>query len=353
MTERGRRALAALLTGVLLAGCLGGCALVPSRQTVTYLDAFDTVTTVTAYGLSADRFAADTARLYEEMLRYHRLYDIYTDYDGINNLKTVNEAQGAAVAVDEAVLELLEYGKEAYGLTDGRVNVLFGSVLKLWHDSRRAALENASDAALPDKEALVQAAAHCDPACLRIDREAGTVQLTDPSARLDVGAIAKGFAAERLAAFAKQILGWDSALLDVGGNIRAVGQKSTAFGDRPYTIGIRNPDADSAKGNLLTVAVSDKAVVTSGDYQRYFTVNGQDYHHIIDVDTLYPAAHVRAVTVICSDSGLADVLSTALFTLPIAEGKNLLNRCEDAEAVWVLSDGSMQVSANFLSYEVT
>ena len=89
------------------------------------------------------------------------------------------------------------------------------------------------------------------------------------------------------------------------------------------------------------------SVVTSGDYQRYYTVNGKNYAHIIDPDTLYPAAFVRAVTVVCEDSALADVLSTALFCLPLEQGKTLLKKTPNAHAVWVLTDGSLQYSDGF------
>lgn len=337
-----------MLLSLLLAVSLWGCALFGGgRQSVQYLDVFDTVSEITAYGVSAEEFAVGEARLHRFLQEYHQLYDIYTPYEGINNLYTLNCAVGQETAVDSRVLDLLEYGIEAYRLTDGRVNILFGSVLSLWHERRTAATENPATASLPDAVALQEAAKHTDLACLRIDRAAGTVQITDPMARLDVGAIAKGYVTERAAAFVREELGWEHVLLSIGGNIRAIGGKAE---NRPFAIGVKNPDEASATPYLMKLAADDIAVVTSGDYQRYYVVEGQRYAHIIDVNTLYPAAYMRAVTVLCPDSGLADTLSTALFCMPAEEGMALLENYPSAEAVFLLSDGSQRYSAGFEQY---
>lgn len=342
-----RRLLCLLLAALLTAG-LTGCR-GTQRRSVTYTDGFDTVTTLTAYGISQAEFTAGAERLHEKLLEYHRLYDIYTDYAGIANLKTLNDrAGGEPVALSAPVLELLEYGLQAYRDTDGRVNILFGAVLELWHACRQQAQQQPETAALPEPTALRAAAAHTDPACLVIDRAAGTARITDAKARVDVGAVAKGYAVERLAEFARQELGWRWVLINVGGNIRAVGGKGAA--DRPFTIGLQNPDTDSAKAYVATVSLPEGAVVTSGDYQRYYTVDGQRYAHIIDVDTLYPAARMRAVSVVCADSARADVLSTALFTLSVEAGQRWVEQLPGVEALWVQTDGSLVYSAGFAAY---
>lgn len=342
-----------VLFSLLLAGGLVGCAPFSSapKRSQTYMDVFDTVTEITAYGMSAAEFETDVQKLYEELSAYHRLYDIYNTYPELSNLKTVNDAAGGApVKVDGRILDLLEYGLDAYERSDGRVNILFGAVLSLWHDAREQGIANPDTASLPDEAALTAAAAHVSPDMLVIDRAAGTVRLTDPAARVDVGAIAKGYAVEQIARYAEEELGWSSALISVGGNIRAIGGKGGAGSDTPFVVGIQNPDTSSAKTYLTTVNITDGSVVTSGDYQRYYTVDGKTYAHIVDPDTLYPAAYVRAVTVVCADSGLADVLSTALFCLPPAQGEALLGEFPNAHAVWVLTDGSLTYSDGFTAY---
>lgn len=339
-----------VLLSLLLAGGLVGCAPFSSasKHSQTYLDVFDTVTDITAYGIGEQQFDADVRKLHDELTTYHRLYDIYNTYPDTVNLKTVNDAAGGApVKVDDRILDLLEFGVEAYTLTDGQVNILFGAVLSLWHDARTQGIADPSTAALPQSTDLTAAAEHVSIDTLIIDRAAGTVQLTDPAARIDVGAIAKGYATERIAQYAQDALGWSSALINVGGNVRAVGGKGGDNSGTPFVVGVQNPDTSSAKTYLATVKVADRSVVTSGDYQRYYTVDGKPYCHIIDPDTLYPATHVRAVTVVCEDSGLADVLSTALFCLPAEQGEALLRSIPNTHAAWVLHDGSVHYSAEF------
>lgn len=309
---------------------LAGCAPRTAQQSVTWLDLFDTVTTVTAFADDADVFHEKTQALYETLLHYHRLFDIYRDYDGLNNLKTVNDAAGKSpVAVDEAIIALLKDCVNYYELTDGRVNVAMGSVLSLWHEARETGV-------LPAEQALSEAALHTDITKLVIDEEKGTVYLADAAMRLDVGAIAKGWAAQKIAEAAPK-----GYLLSIGGNVCATGPKQTGA---PWVVGIQDPDG--GESYLQTVALERGSAVTSGDYQRFFEVDGRRYHHIIDPDTLQPGAYWRSVTVICGDSALADALSTALFILPLERGKALLLKT-GAEAMWLSADGMRYYSDGF------
>lgn len=329
-----RRILCAgLLCLLLLTGCASG-----RTYSVTYLTVFDTVTTVTAASGSEAEFEAAAQAIYDTLWDYHRLFDIYHDYSGINNLKTVNDQAGIApVPVDSRLLEFLKDCREYYILTGGRVNAAMGSVLKLWHDAREKGLSSPEAAALPDPSALREASAHCDWEQVILDEEKSTVYLADSQMSLDVGAIAKGWAAQKAAQAAPA-----GYLISVGGNICATGPKDPA--GTPWVIGIADPDGGS--GYLLTATISTGAMVTSGDYQRCYTVDGISYHHIIDPDTLMPAAYWRSVTVCCKDSALADALSTALFLLPQAEGQQLLDTC-GACAMWVDAEGNLFQSPGF------
>ena len=213
-----------------------------------------------------------------------------------------------------------------------------GSVLALWHDAREQALEDPDRAALPDRSALEEAALHTDLSALELDLEAGTAFLTDPDMALDVGALAKGYAVEQVAAAAP-----DHFLISVGGNVCATGPKPDGT---PWTVAVENPDG----GDFLKLLYAeDRSVVTSGDYQRYFELDGVRYHHIIDPDTLEPAAYWRSVTVVAESSAAADCLSTALFTLPQAEGQQLLDQW-GAEALWIGRDGAQVMSPGFSAY---
>ena len=323
-----------------LALTLSGCGLLEPKQTqytATFLTLFDTVTSVVGFADSEEEFQAKAQAIHDDLLYYHELFDIYHEYEGVNNLKTVNDRAGIApVAVAPAVIEMLLDCREFYELTEGRVNAAMGSVLNLWHESRNEGLNDPAAATIPDADALEEAADHMDCEKIVIDEAASTVFLPDPEMSLDVGAIAKGWAAQRAAENAPE-----GMLISVGGNVCATGPK-TAEGD-PWIVGIQDPDGD---GNVHTIYVTGGAVVTSGDYQRVYYVDGKAYHHIIDPDTRMPAEYWRSVTVVCEDSGLADALSTALFLLPLEEGLALAEKC-GAEALWIDAAGNESMTPGF------
>lgn len=333
--------LTALL--VLLALLLSACAAPqksdgPKQYNATFLTVFDTVTTVVGIAESEDAFTETAQQIHDELLEYHQLFDIYNSYEGISNLKDVNDAAGVApVQVDGRMIEFLLDCKEYYDLTGGRVNVAMGSVLYLWHETRSQGIDDPENARLPEEKALRAAAQHVSMDALVIDEEASTVFLTDPEARLDVGAAAKGWAAQRVAEAAPQ-----GMLISVGGNVCATGPKDAA--GTPWVVGIQDPDG--GEDYLHTLYISSGSVVTSGDYQRTYVVGGKNYHHIIDPDTLYPSEYWRSVSVICPDSGLADALSTALFLLPLEEGQALIESC-GAEAMWLDAEGNRFYSPGF------
>lgn len=335
-----KRIFLLILVTVLLTGCAAPAAETDSKEqyTATFLNLFDTVTTIIGRAENEEAFQKAAQTIHDDLQYYHRLFDIYNTYDSINNLKIINDNAGIApVKVDQAIIELLQDCKHYYDLTDGTVNVMMGSVLALWHDARNDGLNDPANARLPEQAALEQAAKHTAMDALVIDETAGTVYISDPDARLDVGAVAKGWATQRAAEKAPE-----NMLISVGGNVCATGPKLTD--GTPWVIGIQDPD--TAEKNLHTVFVTESSVVTSGDYQRIYWVDGKPYHHIIDPNTLMPSTNWRSVSIICPDSGLADALSTSLFIMGREEGMALAERC-GAEALWVTADGQEFMTAGF------
>ena len=164
---------------------------------------------------------------------------------------------------------------------------------------------------------------------------------------LDVGAIAKGYATEQVAAYmeSQQITGY---LLNVGGNVRCVGSR---YDGSDWRVGVENPLAEDGNRPYLEVLnINDISLVTSGNYQRYYEVDGVTYHHIIDSDTLMPATDFVSVSVLCKDSGLADTLSTALFVMSFKEGIELVENLSGVEAMWLQSNGEVSYSSGFGIY---
>lgn len=319
----------------------------PKNQYTKYsMEYFDTVTTIIGFEESEEEFNAVAEEILSELGEYHRLYTIYHRFDGLENLCTINElvdGEHRTVKVDRRIIDMLMFAKKMYTLTDGKVNVAMGSVLSLWHNYRKIGMDNPAHASLPPMEKLKEASLHTDILKMVIDEENSTVTLTNPLMKLDVGAIAKGYATECIARSLEE-RGITGYVLNVGGNICTIGSKPDGS---PWNIGLENPDG----GDYLEyLQLKGESIVTSGSYQRFYYVDGKPYHHIIHPDTLMPAEGYVSVSVICNDSGFGDALSTALFCLSTEEGLKLVESLPDTEAMWLTDDGVKTVSSGWNKY---
>ena len=357
MKTRAKRFVSALLAGVLCLSLLAGCASKKkelTRYSTVFYDVFDTVTQVIAYCESEEEFNTQMDALHADLITYNQLYDIYNDYPGVTNVKTINDNAGSApVEVDDRILSMLELADQMYQTTNGKLNIAMGSVLNIWHNYREAAeaAETDADNKLPTMEELEAAAQHCDINNVIIDADAKTVYLADPEMSLDVGSVGKGYAVEMVCQ-AAEARGLTSALVSVGGNLRAIGVKPDGS---QWTGGVENPWSSSdvyTSDSMLDGAInmSDMALVTSGDYQRYYVVDGKRYHHLIDPDTLFPAAYFNGVTVLCSDSGLAYCLTTGLFCQPLEDGMKIVESLDGVEAMWCTPDQQVITSSGWDSH---
>ena len=324
---------AAVLLGALVAGSLLNRR---TLYTTTWFDLFDTVSVVKGYARSQAEWDEQMDALHADLLHYHQLFDIYNHYDGMVNLHDVNaRAATAPVAVDEDLYTFLDWcANTVYPQTDGATNIAAGAVLALWHDARE------SDAPAPPEDAQIQQAlAHIDIGDLQLDAGARTVFLADEAMSLDVGAVGKGYAVE-LAAEAAEARGLDSALLNIGGNLRAIGEK--ANGEGVWTVGVENPWGNDPT-YIQTLALPDGySLIVSGDYQRYFEYEGVRYSHLIDLTTGYPAQYCSSVAILAPDGsgGTGDALSTALFCLPEESGRRVLEHQPGFAALWMYPDGT-------------
>lgn len=334
-------AVATILSLALLSSCERKTT--KKQFSASDITVFDTQTIILGWENTEEEFNTRSDEILGILKKYHKLYDIYHEYEGINNLKTVNDNAGVAqVRVEPEIIELLLFSKEMYILTEGMTNVAMGSVLSIWHTYREAGLADPENASLPPMEELRAAALHTDIDKVIIDKEKGTVYLSDPEMSLDVGAIAKGYAVEMTARYCEE-KGYTGYALSVGGNVRCIGEK--ANGDK-WEIGIQNPDLTSSKAYVSKVYLTDEALVTSGNYQRFYTVAKKQYHHIIDPKTLMPRDIFAAVSIITDDSGKADALSTALFNMTYEEGLAIAEK-EGFEAIWVYPDGTVKKTEGF------
>ncbi len=342
------RRIAAILLLITILVTMTSCSGGNKRYQASFLELFDTVTTIIGYAKDEATFSKEAQMIYDDLKVYHQLYDIYNDYEGINNIKTINDNAGIQpVKVDQKIIDLLKFSEDAYAMSEGKKNIALGAVLQVWHDYREEGTNDPDNAKVPPMELLKEKAAHTDIKDIIIDEEASTVYLADPEMSIDVGAVAKGYATERVAQYMIGE-GYTSLLLSVGGNVRAIGSRDEA--DKAWNVGIQNPDLKSDEKYLMITKLENLSLVTSGDYERYYTVDGVRYHHIIDPDTLMPANYYTAVSIITEDSGLADALSATLFNMSLEKGKALIESMEDTEAMWVNKDGSLVYSSGFEKY---
>ena len=335
-----------ILATSLVTGCQTNKTKEYNKYSDSFFDTFDTLVQVVGYTETEEEFNSYVEKIEARFQYLHKLYDIYNNYEGINNVKTINDNAGVKpVKVEKEIIDLIIFAKEWHGRTNGQTNIAMGPVLKIWHEYRQEGEYNPENAELPPMDKLVEANQYTDINKVIVDTEKSTVYLADKRMSLDVGAIAKGYATELVA---KEIMaeGFTSGIISAGGNVRVLDKPLDGVRER-WGIGIQNPNTSIVPNDnsvLETLFINNASVVTSGDYQRYYVVDEKRIHHLIDPRTLMPGEHYRAVTVVASDSGLADALSTAVFLMPYEESKELVNSMDGVEALWVMHDGTIEAT---------
>lgn len=291
-------------------------------HTETYTDiGFDTPITFSMEGTD-EEFEKYSKMVKDLYTGYNALFDQYHEYEGINNIATLNnKAAKEPVEVEDGLIEVLELAKKESELSE-KFDISEGKLISLWHDAREAETPY-----LPKDEDIKKAMEHTGVEGIEIN--GNEVKFTDDSLQLDLGGIAKGYTSQ-LVADELQKEGLKHGYINAGGNVVLIGEKSDGS---DWVIGIQDP---ASEGSLVQFKTKKPAtIVTSGDYQRYMEVDGKRYSHIIDPDTGYPPEYIRSVTVIDSDSGKADAMSTALFCMSIEDGLKFAEE-NGINAVWIV-----------------
>ena len=342
----GKRLLLLMLSIILLTSCQ----IQPKRTRYSHVfdGAFDTSFQLIAYTENQKQFDEMSTYVQERMEQLHRLFDKYHSYKDLVNLRTVNEKAGAEPqVVDQALFDLLHFAVDMNQKTSGKTNIAFGAVLEIWSEYRNQGIDDPDNASLPPLEELQKAAEHTNISHLVLDQDTLTVSFLDPQLKLDVGAVAKGYATELVI---QELLtkGYDSFIISSGGNIRAVGKPYEKDRSK-WGVGLQDPNryVFGDDNTLDTVYVNNMSVVSSGDYQRYYYVEDQRIHHLIDPATLYPANYYRAVNVLYEDSGKADFYSTEVFLLPYEESRAFVEATPGLEAQWIFDDGRIEMTKGF------
>ena len=300
---------------------LSGCAPAPTQAAERTFFAMDTVMSVRIYGDEALLDAAED--------RVSELEALWSVTDEHSEICALNRDGSAALSGDAA--GLLANALELCARTGGALDITVYPVVRAWGFTT-------GEYAIPDSKTIEELLARVDYARVVLDETACAASLPD-GVEVDLGSVAKGYAGDVLAALLKS-RGVESAMLDLGGNIQTVGAKPDGS---PWRVGVRDPEGADILGVLEAV---DKAVVTSGGYERYFERDGVRYWHIIDPATGAPArSGLQSVTVIGDSGLLCDALSTALFVMGLDRALEHWREYRDFEAVFVCDDGSVTVTA--------
>ena len=247
--------------------------------------------------------------------KYNTMFSMYVEGSDIYN---INHAQGMPVAVSSDTATLIKKGIYYGDLSNGSFDITIGSVSQLWDFT-------SGSGTVPDADAIASALSHVNYKNISVSDN--TVQLLDPNASIDVGAIAKGYIADRIKDYLKKN-GVKHAVIDLGGNILLLGSKTDGS---KYNIGIQKPFGET------------------GIYQRYFEADGKIYHHILDPRTGYPCENTLYSDTIITDSSLtADALSTVCYLMGYEAANDLIDQLENVDALFITNDNEIHYTKNFL-----
>lgn len=304
---------AALLLAAVFS--LGGC----KKNDYEEFDGFyfDTIVNVRVY--NADEEIMDG--LIGLCMHYDLLFDKNTSG---SDVRRVNEAAGQPTAVSEETAEIVRLAQEYSFLSGGRFDITCGALTSLWDFKSETP-------SIPDAQSIAAALQTVGSDKLTINGSEITLQ---EGTKIDLGAIAKGYIADRLADYLKE-KGVENAVINLGGNVVVIGDK---FGEG-YNVGIKSP---FDLGYIDSLTASDCSIVSAGTYERGFTLDGEYYHHILDLSTGMPAqTGLAAVTVISDSSAEGDALATALFLCGADEGLQLAEQLSGIEAIFITEEGEV------------
>lgn len=319
-----------ILPLLLCLGLLAGCAPAQSEAQPAQVQFFamDTVMSVQVYGENGEA-GVQAAR--QEVERLDGLLS-RTDPDSEISALNAHAGDGVPISVEPEVAELLAFGQSVSALLPGAFDITIAPVMDAWGFT-------GEERHVPTAEALSAAMALVDSDRLTVDAAASTALLEQAGMEVDLGAVAKGFAAGRAEA-ALRASGATCALLDLGGNVTVIGCRPDG---QPWQVAVKDPQ--STDQALCVLSLENRTASTSGGYERYFEEDGVTYHHIIDPKTGYPAeSGLRSVTVISADHQLADALSTALFVAGEEAALDLWRSRDDFELVLCTQDDRVIVT---------
>lgn len=291
----------------------------------------DTIINVKFYSDNKDKANEIMAGIDDIYREYHELTDRYNSYDGVNNVYYINhnDSKNEEIVLDSRLYDMIKYAYD-FGKSNDLFDINMGGVIDVWKKYRD------KGEGIPSIDELKKANKRHDIVLL------GDNKIKNNHPNIDLGGVSKGYTTEVVSKYLRDN-GIKYFLINAGGNVSA----GDSYLKDYYKIGIQSPDGNGVIGVLKGTNIS---VVTSGGYERNYEYEGHMYHHIINPNTLFPSEYMKSVTVISSDSGLSDMLSTTLFLMDVDDGLEFLKKY-DAEAIFVMNDNSIVKSEGFSKYE--
>ncbi|AGX41906.1 FAD:protein FMN transferase [Clostridium saccharobutylicum] len=270
------------------------------------------------------------------LIHYEEVFSANSDNSQLAMLKKT--ASLAPQKVDEELYELIKIGIKHSLCENTYLNIAIGPLIKLWRIGFK-------EVHVPEKETIIKVLELLNPENIELDDEKKTVYFLKKGIEIDLGAIAKGYFADKVMEFFKEN-GAVSAMVDMGGNVLVFGESPSNSGD--WNVGIQNPFLP--RGNAVAlVKIKDQSVVTSGIYERVFEKDGSKYHHIFDSKTGYPIeSNIASLTIIANKSLDCDIYTTKLFGLDATSIIHRVNRINGMGAVVITVDGKLAYTDNLI-----
>lgn len=290
-----------------------------------------TVISQRLYGENADSTSEKIIKRLKQLEENLSVNIITSEVSQINS----HSGQSKALKVNNDMMNILNTANKFSTLSDGAFDITVGPLVKEWGVF-------SEHPHVPAEERIKELLKLVDYKSIELDRENKTLRLSVKGQMIDLGAIAKGYAADEAAKICRDN-GIKSAYINLGGNVYVVGSKPDKS---PWRIGIQNPRAVDGK-YIGILNISDRTVVTSGDYERFFMKNGIRYHHIIDPKTGWPSnSDIISSTIVTDSSISADALSTATFVMGFKKSQELLKKLKGVDAIFVTKDKKIYVTKN-------
>ncbi|MGA1871145.1 MAG: FAD:protein FMN transferase [bacterium] len=247
----------------------------------------------------------------------------------INNESALHE-----IVIPPSLVEVIDTCLSYSADTEGAFDISIGSITKLWDFHQETPI-------LPSEESVRLARKRVNYKWIELDKEKSSLSLKREGMSLDLGAVAKGYSIDQAACVLKRF-GISAGIINAGGDLMLFGQKP---GNGPWNIGIQHP---RKKNSLIeNLRITDKAIVTSGDYERYFIINNKRYHHILDPGTGWPAWGCQSVSIIAPSAMIADIIATAVFVLGPEKGMKYIERSSLIEGMIIDSAGKKYYSTGW------